>query len=160
PAVTGNGINFYVRQASIADTTGVGPQWQLRGNGHITVIDGNEDGDPNGIHVFDTGLTWTPAVYHRVRMNIDVTARRWSLTYDGVTINRTFGFRGNPVFLDRVDYLNEIAAPNGSFMDALTLFPAPVPEPSSLALLGVVGCIGLRWMSRRLQRGRSRAVAA
>src|SRR5438874_13692988 len=50
-AVTGNGINFYVRQASIVDTTGVGPQWQLRGNGHITVIDGNEDGDPNGIHV-------------------------------------------------------------------------------------------------------------
>ena len=67
---------------------------------------------------------------------------------------------GNPVFLDRVDYLNEIASPNGSFMDALTLFPAPVPEPSSLALLGIVACGGLPWMIRRVQRGRLRAVAA
>jgi hypothetical protein len=159
-AVTGNGINFYVRQASIADTTGIGPQWQLRSNGHITVIDGNEDGDPSGTqHVVDTGLTWTPGVYHRVRMDIDATARRWMFTYDGVTINRTFGYRGNPVFLDRVDYLNEIAAPNGSFMDALTLFPAPDPEPSSLGLVGIVAWGGIPWMIRRAQRARLKAIA-
>jgi len=155
-AVSGNGINFYVRQASIADTAGIGPQWQLRNNGRITVIDGNEDGDPSGTaHVFDTGLTWTPGVYHRIRIDINAAARRWRFTYDGVTINRDFGYRGNPVFLDRIDYLNEIAAPNGSFMDALGLAPAPVPEASSLAFIGLAACGCAPAVVRRVRRLRS-----
>jgi hypothetical protein len=159
-AVTGNGINFYVRQASVPDTGGIGPQWQMRNDGRITVIDGNEDGDPAGLRVFDTGLTWTPGVYHRVRIDIDTATRRWGFSYDGTLVNRTFGYRGNPVFLDRVDYLNEINAPNGSFLDAVRAFPAPVPEPSSLALLGLAGCGAVPWVARRICQRRRGAPAA
>jgi hypothetical protein len=155
-AVSGNGINFYVRQDSAPVFQGIGPQWQMRNTGQITVQDGNEDGDPSGtLHVLPTGMTWTPGVWHTARMDIDMVARRWDFAYDGVTFNpgHRLGFRGSPVFLDRIDYLNEINAPNGSFMDALTVSVTPVPEPSSLALAGVAlsGAAHRRWR-RRLGR--------
>src|SRR5207302_3080209 len=53
-AVTGQGVNLYMRQFSTGD---VGPNWQASADGHFRVVDGMENGSQN---LLDTGILWTP----------------------------------------------------------------------------------------------------
>ncbi len=123
------GVTFRFRQSNIADpNVGIGPSGFLRADGHVMV--------QNGSSLQDTGMTWFPGTWYTVRMDADQATRTWSFFFNGVRYGAPLAFRGTPVFLDQMDFLNENGGPSGSYLDALTV---SVPEPSSLALLGAAG---------------------
>jgi hypothetical protein len=127
-ATSGNGVNFYLRQQS---TGAIGPNWQLSGDGRIRVVAGNESGSTP---LVDTGFLWTPGQYQVFGTHVNTATRRWMLSVDGVFFPMELGYREAPVFIDTVDFLNGVGAPNGTMIDNVIV---QVPEPTSLALFGI-----------------------
>ena len=132
-----------VFDSSLSDFAAIGAQWQVGSDLMFYVVDGTENSCPTGLcGLENTGLSLTPGVWHLVQVDIDPTARTWNFFVDGVRYNAPdpLGFRGQPTSLDGIEYLNEIAAPSGSYLDAVTVntsLNTAVPEPSSCAILAV-----------------------
>ncbi len=99
-------------------------QWAVFSDRSFRVLDGA--GDTSGV-TEDTGLKLTPGVWHKVTIHVDPTAKTWTFAVDGTKYDAPdpLGFRGAPVNLDSVQFLNEIAAPDGSYLDAVVVKPKP-----------------------------------
>ena len=131
----------------------------------FNVIDGIEDSCQTGLcHVEATGLFLTPGVWNEIGVEVDPVGRTWDLFVNGVHYNAPdpLGFRGVPVLPNAIQFLNEIGAPDGSFVDAVTvnldLTATAVPEPSSCAL-AATGLLVLVARRVRRRRGGSEAQA-
>jgi len=146
-ATGGNGVNVYLRQQS---TQAVGPNWQISADGHFRVVNGVEDGSTP---LVDTGFIITPGSYQTVGIHVNTATRKWMFSVGGVLFPTLLGYREAPTFLDQIDILNEIGAPNGIMVDSIFV---TVPEPSSLALLGVAG---FGFSMRAVRRARHRSIA-
>ena len=145
-ATGGNAVNFYLRQQS---TQAVGPNWQISADGHFRVVNGMEDGSTP---LVDTGFIITPGSYQTIAIHVNTSTRKWQLSVNGVLFPTLLGYREAPTFLDQIDILNEIGAPNGIMVDSIFV---TVPEPSGLALLGVaVFGYSTRMVRRFRQRDR------
>ncbi len=140
-------------------------QWAINPDFELAVLDGVEDSvETGGTYAEGTGMFLTAGVWHELTTVIDPVSRTWDIFLDGVEFLEPdpLGFRGVPVNIDSIQFLNEIAAPEGSFVDAVTintdLSPPPppppsVPEPSVsvLTALGLLGFAARRRMSPRQQ---------
>ena len=147
-SVSGVGINFYTADTAFNQGADVGSQWKAAANGHMYVVDGNEGGQNGGaVPLVDTGFTWTAGVWNQAEMVINMNTRKWDFYFNGVKYNgpHQMGFRGAITQLNELYYLNEIGAPNSSYLD--NLYVTPVPEPTSLALMTIAG--GAAWIVRR-----------
>ncbi len=135
------GATFRARQSNLSAEAGAAAQWNLGADGHVRVI--------NGGNLQDTGMTWFPGVWNTVRTDIDPATRTWVFFFNGVRYSppAPLAFRGTPVFIDQIDFLNENGSPSGSQWDALTV---SIPEPSSLALAGLAA--GGLFAARRRRR--------
>ncbi len=149
-AVSGNGINFYTIDTAFLGGGDVGAQWRAAGNGHMLVVDGIENGaEGASIPYLDTGFTWTAGTWNQAEMVINMNTRKWDFYFNGVLYNgpHQMGFRGNITQLNELYYLNEIGAPNSSYLD--NVYVTPVPEPASLVLMTMVGAVAVVIRKRR-----------
>lgn len=142
------GFIMYVNQNSIVDANlRVATQIVATPGGQWQVLDGTE----NGVGVLEnTGFNWSPGSYQRIRIDINTVTRTWDFYVNGVRFNAPdpLGFRGQPTFLDEINFLATTGSPNGTYVDAL--YVGAVPEPSSLALAGLASAAGLaRWRRKR-----------
>lgn len=146
-SVSGNGIDFYTIDTTFTSGANVGSQWQAAPNGHMLVFDGTENG--GGTPFLDTGFTWSAGVWEQAEVQINMITRKWDFYYNGVKYNgpHQMGFRGNITQLNEVYYLNEVGAPNSSYLD--NLYVTPVPEPTSLVLTIAAGA---GWYVRKRRR--------
>lgn len=137
-------------------------QWAINPDLQLAVLDGVEDSvQTGGTYAENTGMFLTINEWHELTTIIDPVSRTWNVALDGVLFAPPdpLGFRGVPVNINSIQFLNEIAAPNGSFVDAVTVNtdltppPPPVPEPSVsvLAALGLLAFAARRRMSPRQQ---------
>jgi hypothetical protein len=152
PQAVTRDVLFRIWDGGIVDIfRAIGVQWQVESDLGFYVLDGTENSCTTGqCNLESTGMRLTPGVWHLVRVEIDPASRTWDFSVDGVRYAAPdpLGFRGQPTRLDRIEYLNEIAAPGGSYLDAVVI--NIVPEPLGLLWLG--GLIG----SRRICRARLR----
>lgn len=148
--VSGQGANLYLRQNS---NNAVGPNWQASADGHYRVVDGKEDSNPV---LVDTGFTWKAGVYQTIRVDVNTLTRKWDFYVDGIKYNgpHQMGYREAPAFLDEIDFGNFIGEPNGSYVDAVVV--QSIPEPSSIALITLVGLAGAAYRGSRWLRPENR----
>lgn len=99
-------------------------QWAVFPDRSFRVLDGIGNTSNN---TEDTGLKLTPGVWHKVTVVIDPVAKTWTFAVDDTVYDAPdpLGFRGAPVNLDSVQFLNEISAPDGSYLDAVVVKPMP-----------------------------------
>jgi hypothetical protein len=150
-------VIFRVYDSSVSDIfQAIAVQWVVGPDYTFSVLTGTEDACPTGACPYaNTGLTLTPGVWADVGVLVDPVARTWRFGVDGVWYDGTMGFRGTPDRLDAIEFLNEIAAPNGAYLDAVVIDTDPlaataVPEPTALVAV-VAGLFGL-WL--RVRAGR------
>jgi fibronectin-binding autotransporter adhesin len=152
PSASGaGGVNWYTAENDITNTGArIGSQVQANPNGHWFVLDGIGDGGGTPV---DTGLAWTAGVYQLARVDVDMVNRDWDFYVDGIRYNpgHHLGFRGSPAVIDEINFLNGTGAPNGTYVDDITVSSAP--EPSALFLLSPVAVL---WTYRRLRAGNKR----
>jgi hypothetical protein len=157
-------VIFRVYDSTIADPfVSISVQWQVAPDFSFRVVNGMEDACPTDRCVVeDTGFRLTPGVWTQVSVEIDPVSRKWDFFVDGMRFQAPapLGFRGMPRRLDAIEFLNEIAAPDGSYLDAVVintdLSAGALPEPTSAVLLGL-SAVGL--LTRLVQRGRPKGSA-
>lgn len=143
----GNGVNFYFVSNGLPSGVNEGPVWQASGDGRFRVVDGVEDTVGT---LEDTPFFWTPGAFQSIRVDVDTVNRRWGFAVNGVQYNPPdpLGYRGSPIFLDTISFLNGINAPNAVLIDRI--YVGAVPEPSSLALAGLAAAAGIsRWRRKQ-----------
>jgi hypothetical protein len=143
-------IGYVFRDTNISDLQG--PVWQAMPDGTFRVVDGN--GNPTNPPIEVTGFTWTPDVWYKISLHVDVGDQTWEFFVDDQKYNAPdpLGFRGNPPWLDYLDgisFLSETSGASGVYIDNIQI--CEIPEPSALALLGM-GTFGIAVFGRRLGR--------
>lgn len=144
PSVITRDVIFRLYDSGIANiTSAIAVQLQVETDNQFRVLDGIEDSAGTGVATEATGLYLTPGTWHDVGVIVDPITRTWDFYLDGVHYNAPdpLGFRGVPVNLNSIQFLNEIASPAGSYIDAVTintdLAPPPIPEPSISVMLAL-----------------------
>jgi hypothetical protein len=116
----------------------VGGLGQVESDGDFYVVDGTGNSASTGEAVLrNTGFVLEPGVWADVTLTINFPAQTWTFSVNSVPYQAPgwLGFRGQPTRLDEIQFVNEIAAPDGSYLDAVVL--QTVPAPASVVLLGL-----------------------
>lgn len=106
-------VIFRVQDSTGQGVNAIAVQINVESDFRVRVVDGGS--------VEETGIFLTPGTFHNVTVEVDPVTKTWIFFLDGVQFNAPdpLDFRGNPAQVDEVQFLNEIAAPNGSFLDAV-----------------------------------------
>ncbi len=123
PSTITRDVIFRVYDSGISNiVNAIGVQWSIGADYTFSVGDGIGDTSNN---VENTGLKLTPGEWANVTVVIDPVSRTWTFAVNGQQYNAPdpLGFRGNPVKLDSIQYLNENASPYGSYLDDVVISP-------------------------------------
>lgn len=123
PSTITRDVIFRVYDSGISSiVSAIGVQWSIGSDYTFSVGDGIGDTSNN---LENTGLKLTPGQWAQVTMIIDPVSRTWTFAVDGQQYNAPdpLGFRGNPVKLDSIQFLNENASPYGSYLDDVVIRP-------------------------------------
>lgn len=131
PSTITRDVIFRVYDSGITNiVNAIAVQWAIGSDYFFFVLDGV--GDTSNV-TENTGLKLTPGEWALVTVIIDPTSKTWTFAVNGQVYNAPdpLGFRGNPVKLDSIQYLNEIAAPFGSYLDEVVIRPTQFSSGSA-----------------------------
>ena len=141
PSTISRDVIFRVYDSGVQGiVNAIGVQWSIGSDYTFSVGDGIGD---TVNYLENTGLKLTPGQWALVTMVIDPVSRTWTFAVDGQKYNSPdpLGFRGTPVKLDSIQFLNEISAPQGSYLDDVTI--RPIQFPTSPAGTGSQPALGV-----------------
>jgi hypothetical protein len=116
PNTISRDVIFRVYDSGGVDVGAIAVQWAVGSDFSFFVLDGIGDGS----NITEpTGIKLTPGQWAQVTTIIDPVSKTWTFAVDGQLFNAPdpLGFRSNPAKLDSVQFLNEIAYPDGSYLD-------------------------------------------
>ncbi len=117
-------------------TNAVGPEITLVHSGSNSFVDVFRR---DGASSTDSGVDVTGGEWHTFELVSDMATSTYSWSVDGVVQETGLGFRSSPAGLERVRFWSTYN--NGvSYLDNVVV--TAIPEPSTIALMGMIGVLG------------------